>query len=43
MNGSYYEGEWREGVKEGKGKMELIDYYEYTGDWRSDRKHGKGE
>ena len=42
-NGSYYKGEWKEGAKHGKGKLEIVDYYVYEGEWRDDMKHGTGE
>ena len=42
-NGSYYQGEWKEGAKHGKGKLAIVEYYIYEGEWRDDVKHGTGE
>ena len=38
-----YTGEWREGVKQGFGKMNWKDGDRYRGDWRNDLPEGKGE
>ena len=43
ISGSYYEGDWKEGRIEGKGKL----FYPsgkmaYEGEWKNDAFHGKG-
>ena len=37
-----YEGEWKNGLKEGKGIMYYNDGRRYKGDWKNDLKEGKG-
>jgi hypothetical protein len=43
LNGSIYEGNWRENKKHGKGKFVDTDGVSvYRGEWENDMKHGKG-
>jgi hypothetical protein len=42
-DGAIYEGEWRNGRKEGKGKMIFSKGGVYEGDWRKDQREGKGK
>jgi hypothetical protein len=43
LNGSIYEGEWRENKKHGRGKfIEADGRIIYNGDWENDYKHGRG-
>lgn len=39
-NNDVYEGEWRNGVKDGNGKYVYYNGDKYTGHWREDKKHG---
>lgn len=41
-NNSVYEGQWKGGFRDGKGKMEWPDGATYTGDWILGYAHGKG-
>ena len=41
-NGDRYEGDWRNGKKEGKGIYYYNNGDRYEGDWRNDKKDGKG-
>ena len=41
-SGSRYEGDWRNGNKEGKGIYYYIDGDRYEGDWRNDNMEGNG-
>lgn len=44
FDGNYYEGEWKNGLRHGKG---VETYYgmkgRYTGEWKEDMKEGSGE
>jgi hypothetical protein len=43
LDGSIYEGDWRENRKHGKGRLIEVDGFTiYTGEWDNDIKHGKG-
>ena len=33
LNGYEYNGDWKEDLKEGKGKLKLMNGYEYNGNW----------
>ena len=37
-NGSVYDGQWKEGEKHGKGKMEYDDGDIYDGEWKEGEK-----
>ena len=37
-----YEGEFKNGKKEGRGTMTYTNKYEYTGEWKNGKKEGKG-
>lgn len=37
-----YEGEWKAGKREGKGKMRFLLGGEYDGEWKNNRFHGRG-
>ena len=39
-DGSYYEGEWKNNVRDGNGKY-ICDEYEYAGQWVQDMRHGR--
>ena len=41
-NGDTYEGEWKKGMIEGKGKFIAKNGDAYEGQWKNDKKHGKG-
>ena len=41
-NGNKYEGEIKNGKREGKGIMEYNDGHRYEGDWKNDLRDGKG-
>lgn len=41
--GCVYEGEWRDGIMCGKGKLTLDDGTVYEGDWLNDKLHGNGK
>ncbi|CAF1066575.1 unnamed protein product [Rotaria sp. Silwood1] len=40
--GNRYEGEWKDGKKHGKGKMDYANGYKYIGDWVGDVATGEG-
>ncbi|CAF1218516.1 unnamed protein product [Rotaria sordida] len=40
--GNRYEGEWKDGKKHGKGKMDYANGYKYIGDWVEDVATGEG-
>ncbi|CAF2670496.1 unnamed protein product [Rotaria sp. Silwood2] len=40
--GNSFEGEWKDGKKHGKGKMNYANGYTYTGDWVEDVATGEG-
>ena len=43
-NGDIYEGNWKRGLRHGKGKMEMFNSDKtYIGKWRGDVQHGKGK
>lgn len=37
-----YEGQTRDGVSDGKGRLSTFDGWKYDGDWRLGKKHGHG-
>ena len=39
-DGSWYEGEWKNNVRDGNGKY-VCDEYEYAGQWAQDMRHGR--
>lgn len=41
-DGAIYEGEWREDVAEGKGKLVHVDGDVYYGEWKQDKANGFG-
>ncbi|GEM_PF-969929 len=41
-DGTTYVGEFREGVRTGRGLMTYPDGTKYVGDWQNDKPHGKG-
>ena len=41
-NGSVYEGQWRNGVREGFGRLIHVTGDMYEGDWRGDKANGYG-
>ena len=42
-DGSYYDGEWNNGLRHGLGTYRFPDGTTYTGGWDTDRMHGHGE
>ena len=42
-NGDVYEGNWKDGKKNGKGKYTYTDGTVYEGDWKDGSKNGKGK
>lgn len=38
----FYEGEWKNGQKHGKGRMQYASGNVYEGEWRDNVKHGFG-
>ena len=41
-NGNRYEGEWKNGLREGKGIYYFNDGDRYEGDFKNDKREGKG-
>ena len=41
-NGSVFEGQWRDGVREGYGRLIHVTGDMYEGDWRGDKANGYG-
>jgi len=41
-DGQVYEGEWRDGKRNGKGTNTWPDGNKYEGDWKDDKVEGKG-
>ena len=39
----YYEGEWKNGTKDGFGKYVLHGGEEYSGYWKQDKREGHGK
>ena len=39
---SFYNGEWKEDKRDGKGLMKYIDGSDYNGEWSADKRNGKG-
>ena len=42
MDGGTYEGEWRDGQRNGNGVFYYADGSKYDGEWKEDKKDGKG-
>jgi hypothetical protein len=42
QNGEKYIGEWKNGLKEGKGRWESGNGDFYDGDWKNSKAHGNG-
>ncbi len=42
VDGSVYQGEFKDGMRHGKGKLTKMDGEVYEGDWVDGKKHGKG-
>ncbi len=43
LDGSFYDGDWKENKKHGKGKLIEADSISvYNGNWESDQKNGNG-
>lgn len=42
-NTNIYEGEWKDGKKNGQGKCTYVDGEIYDGEWKDDKKHGHGK
>ena len=41
-NGSYYQGEKKNGMRSGRGKFYYLDGGVYDGEWNENRMHGRG-
>ncbi|GAB4815949.1 hypothetical protein N2152v2_002995 [Parachlorella kessleri] len=41
VDGSAYDGEWKDGMRHGKGKL-TSQGYKYDGQWQDDKQHGQG-
>ena len=42
VDGSKYEGEWDNNMRNGQGVQYCCDGSKYDGEWKDDKKHGKG-
>jgi len=42
-DGSKYEGNWKDDMANGKGRLIHVDGDVYEGDWKDDKAHGKGK
>jgi len=42
-NGDTYEGEWRDGNRDGKGRYVSVSGWYYEGGWKENKKHGQGK
>ena len=42
-DGDIYDGEWKDGNFNGKGKYTYADGIIYEGEWKDDKKDGKGK
>lgn len=43
LDGSIYDGDWKDNKKHGRGKLlEQEGDVVYNGDWENDKKHGRG-
>ncbi len=42
-NGGVYDGEWLEGMRDGKGKHTWPDKSYYEGEWKQDKADGNGK
>ena len=42
LDGTYYDGEWENDMRHGKGEFVRFDGYYYEGGWENDKKHGEG-
>lgn len=43
IGGGLYDGDWVDGVREGKGVMIYADGTRYSGSWKNDKRNGRGE
>ena len=43
IDGSTYNGEWLDGMRDGKGKHKMDSGLQYTGEWLLDKRHGFGK
>jgi hypothetical protein len=43
INGTIYEGEYRNGKREGMGRLEALSGNVYIGEFKADRKNGQGK
>ena len=41
-NEEIYDGEWKDGLKEGKGTLTSPDGGKYEGEWKNDKMEGQG-
>jgi hypothetical protein len=41
--GEEYEGDWKNGMREGQGNMQYPNAERYEGDWIADKKEGLGK
>lgn len=41
-SGIKYEGEWKNGLRHGRGTLAYPDNYTYVGEWENNRMHGQG-
>merc|ERR1712048_1552040 len=39
-NGDKYEGEWKNGNRDGRGHYVSLDGWNYKGEWKANKKHG---
>ena len=42
-DGSVYEGQWVNGMRDGKGILKVIDGSEYDGHWHANKRNGFGK
>lgn len=41
-DGSTYDGEWKDGKRNGQGVMKYPSGQQYDGEWKNGKKHGRG-
>lgn len=41
-NGGEHEGEWKDGLRDGKGTMQYPNGDKYEGDWKENKRDGQG-